>query len=58
MLVSFKKISSWVCLVQPGLNNIFHWHVQSCIFNKSLLSVEADVFAHFKIENKCSQQKV
>ena len=41
-----KKISC-ACLVRSGLNYIFHWYAESCIFNRSLLSVEAEVFTQF-----------
>ena len=47
-----EKIISCACLVRSGLNDIFHWYSQSCIFNRSLLSVEAEVFTQFTMLNK------
>ena len=47
-----KKIISCACLVRSGLNDIIHWYVQSCIFNRSLLSVEAEEFTQFTMLNK------
>ena len=41
-----------ICYLLSGLNDIFHWHAQSCIFNRSLLSVEAEVFTQFTMLNK------
>ena len=46
-----KKISC-ACLVRSGLNDVFHWSAQSCIFSRSILSVEAEVFTQFAILNK------
>ena len=43
-----EKIVSCVCLVQSGLNDIFFWHAQYCIFDRSLLSVEAEVYTVYK----------
>ena len=39
-----EKIIFCTYLVWSGLNDIFHWYTQSCVFNRSLLSVEAEVF--------------
>ena len=47
-----EKIISCACLVRSALNGIFHWYAQSCIFNRSLLSVEAEVFTLFTMLNK------
>ena len=47
-----EKIISCACLVRSGLNDIFHWYAQSCIFNRSLLSVEAEVFTQSAMLNK------
>ena len=33
-------------------NDIFYWYGQSIIFNRSLLSVEAEVFTQFTMLNK------
>ena len=54
MVVFFflEKIVSRACLDRSGLNDIFHWYAQSCIFNRSLLSVEAEVFTQFTMLNK------
>ena len=46
------KISFCVCLVQSGLNEIFHQRARYCIFNRSLLSVKVYVFWQFTILNK------
>ena len=46
-----EKIISCASLVRSGLNDIFHWYAQSCIFHRSLLSVEAVVFAQFAMLN-------
>ena len=35
-----EKIISCACLVWSGLNDIFQWYAQSCIFNRSLWSAE------------------
>ena len=47
-----EKIISCACLVQSGLNDVFHWYALFCIFNRSLLSVEAEVFTQFTMLNK------
>ena len=47
-----EKIISCASLVRSGLNDILHWYAQSCIFNRSLLSVEAEVFTQFTMLNK------
>ena len=47
-----EKIISCASLVRSGLNDIFHWYAQFRIFNRSLLSVEAEVFLQFTILNK------
>ena len=52
MVAFLEKIISCACLVRSGLNDIFHWYAQSCIFNRSLLSVEAEVFTQFTMLNK------
>ena len=39
-------------LVWSGLNHIFHWYAQSIIFNRWLLSAEAEVFTQFTMLNK------
>ena len=49
---SLEKIISCACLVRSGLNDIFHWYAQSCIFNRSLLSIEVGVFTQFAMLNK------
>ena len=51
-LVFFVKMNSCACVVWSELNETLHWYPKSCIFNKSLLSLEADVFMHFKMNNK------
>ena len=52
ILVFLMKKSSYLYVVRPGLRLILHWYPKSCILNKSLLGVEADVFIHFVIKNK------
>ena len=52
ILVFLMKKNSYPCVVRPGLRHILHWYPKSCILNKSLLDVEADVFMHFIIKNK------
>ena len=47
-----EKITSCACLVWSGLNDIFHWYAQSCIFNRSLLSVAAESFTQ-SLHEKC-----
>ena len=47
-----EKIISCVCLVRYGLNEIFHWYAQPCIFNRSLLIVETEVCTQFTTLNK------
>ena len=47
-----EKIVSCACLARSGLNDSFHCYVQSSIFNRSLLSVEAEVFTQFTMLNK------
>ena len=47
-----EKIISCACLVQSRINDIFHWYAQSCVFNRLLLRVEAEVFAQFAMLNK------
>ena len=42
----------FACLVRSGLNDIFHWYGQSIIFNRSLLSAEAEVLTQFIMLNK------
>ena len=50
ILVFLVKTNSCACIVRSGSSEILYWYPKSCIFNKSLLSVEADVFMHFKIK--------
>lgn len=47
-----KKIASCLFLVRSGLSYIFHWYAQPCVFNRSVLSVEAEVFTEFTMLNK------
>ena len=47
-----EKISSCVCLVLSGLNDIYYWYAQFCIFNRSLINAEAEVFTQFTMLNK------
>ena len=47
-----EKIVSCAYLARSGLNDSFHCYVQSCIFNRSLSSVEAEVFTQFTMLNK------
>ena len=47
-----ERIISCACLVRCGLNDIFHWYGQSCIFIRSLLSAEAEVVTQFTMLNK------
>ena len=47
-----EKIISCACLVWFGSNDIFHWYAPSCIFNRSLLTVEAEMFTHLTVLNK------
>ena len=47
-----EKITCSAFLVRSGLNDIFHWYAQSCIFNRSVTSVEVEVFTQFKMQNK------
>ena len=47
-----EKRFSCACLVRSGLNDIFHWYAQPCIFDRSLLSVEPEVFTQFTMLNK------
>ena len=42
-----KKITCLVCLVGSDLNEIFQLKAQSCIFTKSLFSLEAEAQALF-----------
>ena len=46
----FEKITSFTCLVGSGLNDIFQLKAQSCIFTKSLFSLEAETLALFTTE--------
>ena len=46
-----EKIISCACLVRSGLNDIFHWYAQSCFFNRSLLSVEAEVYTVYNAKS-------
>ena len=48
---SLEKIISCACLVRSGLNDIFHWYAQSCFFNRSLLSVEAEVYTVYNAKS-------
>ena len=47
-----EKIIFCSCLVRSGLNDIVHWYTQSFIFNRSQLSVEAELFTQFTRLNK------
>ena len=48
----FEKITSFVCLVRPGLNDIFQLKSQSRIFTKSLFSLEEETLALFTTEKR------
>ena len=39
------------CLVQSGLNNVFHRYAQSCIFIKCI-SADTEAFTQLTIKNK------
>ena len=58
--VPIIPISILLCgyLVRSGLNDIFHWHAQSCIFNRSLLSAVAEFFTEFTILVKIIVDKI
>ena len=45
--------NNFLCLSSSiGLNNIFHWYAQPCIFTRLLLSVEIETFTQFTMLNK------
>ena len=48
----FEKITSFTSLVGPELKNVFQSKVQSRIFTKSLLSLEAETLASFTSEKR------
>ena len=51
-LFFFEKITFFVCLVRPGLNDIFQLKSQSRIFTKSLFSLEEETLALFTTEKR------
>ena len=48
----FEKITTFVCLVGSGLNDIFQLKTQSRIFTKSLLTLQAETLALFTTEKR------
>ena len=50
--IFLEKITSCACLVWSELNDIFFWYAQSCVFNRLLLSVKAEVFTQFTMVDK------
>ena len=48
----FEKITSFVCLVRRGLNDIFQLKSQSRIFTKSLFSLEEETLVLFTTEKR------
>ena len=52
LVPGFEKITSFACLVRPGLKNVFQWKAKFCIFSKPLLSLEAETLALFTTETR------
>ena len=50
--IFFEKITPFTCLVGSGLNYIFQLKAQSCIFTKSLFSLEAETLALFTTQKR------
>ena len=44
-----ENIASCACLAWLGLNDIFDWYAESCVFNRSLVSVETEAFMQFTV---------
>ena len=59
ILVFLMKKNSCPCVVRLGLSHILHSYPKSCVFIKSLLGVEVDVFMHFfnQKQNKLAPAK-
>ena len=51
-MVAFLEKIICACLVRSGLNDIFHWYAWSCILDRLLLSVVAEVLTQFSMLNK------
>ena len=46
-LVMLEKITSWACLLEPGLKFIFHWKTKLFILFKSLLNPDSPMMEFF-----------
>ena len=52
LVPGIKNITSFACLVRPGLKNVFQWKAEFCIFIKPLFSLEAETLALFTTETR------
>ena len=51
-IIFFEKITSFACVVESGLNDIFQLKAQSRIFTKSLFSLKAETLALFTTKKR------
>ena len=51
-LFFFERITSFACLVGPGLNDIFQLKAQSRIFSKSSFILQVEILALFTTEKR------
>ena len=52
LLIFLLKMTSWACLLESGLNLIFHWKAQLLNFIKSLFKSFADEFILWMTEKR------
>ena len=52
LVPGFEKITSFACLVRPGLKHVFQWKAKFCNFIKPLFSLEAETLALFTTETR------
>ena len=52
LVPGIENITSFACLVRPGLKNVFQWKAEFCVFIKPLFSLEAETLALFTTETR------
>ena len=57
-IIFFEKITSFACVVESGLNDIFQLKAQSRIFTKSLFSLEVENWRYLILRTEKYQLQI
>ena len=57
-IIFFEKITSFACVVESGLNDIFQLKAQSHIFTKSLFSLEVENWRYLILRTEKYQLQI